>query len=135
MENRDDKIEMFIEMRARGNSFDRIAKTINVSKSTLIAWSKQYKLDLQNYKNIKADALLDKYKMTKQHQLESLGEQLEKIRNEIKKRDLSDIPTSKLLDMEVKVLETINNNDCIKIGFTENSGGMTPIEFTTSWEA
>ncbi len=36
MENKADKQLKFIELRAKGNSFDRISKKLGVSKNTLI---------------------------------------------------------------------------------------------------
>jgi hypothetical protein len=42
--------------------------------------------------------------------MEMYGSQLSKVREELEKRDLSDISTDKLLNMELKLLDAINNN-------------------------
>ena len=38
-----EKQQKFIELRAEGLSFDEIAKRVNISKPTLIKWSKELK--------------------------------------------------------------------------------------------
>ena len=38
-----DKQQKFIELRAEGHSFDEIAKRVQISKPTLIKWSKEFK--------------------------------------------------------------------------------------------
>lgn len=54
------------------------------------------------------DSLRDKLVLTKKHQLEFYGEQLLNIREELSKRDLSDIKTEKLIEVEIKLLEVVN---------------------------
>jgi transposase len=110
MEDKTDKQRDFIELRAKGNSFDRIAKKIGVSKGTLIDWSKQLSIDLGNQISLEADATLEKYQISKIHQLELYGIQLNKIRMELEKRDLSDIATPKLVEMQLKLMEAVNNS-------------------------
>ena len=105
-----------------------------MSKGTLINWSHDLQLDIKNYQNMEADALLEKYRMSKNSQLESLGEQLTKIRDEVSKRDLSNVPTDKLVAMEIKLLDSINNNERthITLGF---EGWDTRLDNTTTWDA
>lgn len=91
--------QKFIELRAENVSFDKIAKQLKVSKSTLITWSKIYELDIQNLRAITHDALNEQYKVGQQHRLQMWSEQLESVREELKKRGLGDIPTPKLLEL------------------------------------
>lgn len=46
MEDKTDKQQQFIELRAKGNSFDNIVKKLKVSKGTLISWSKNFDLGI-----------------------------------------------------------------------------------------
>ena len=41
-----DDIQEFIKLRARGLSFDKISKQINVSKPTLIRWSRKFSAEI-----------------------------------------------------------------------------------------
>ena len=109
MEDKADKQQEFIELRAKGNSFDRIANRLSVSKGTLITWSRTYQQEVGNMMSLEREAMAEQYKITRAHQLGLYGEQLGKVREEVKKRDLSDVPTEKLVNMEIKLLEAINN--------------------------
>lgn len=80
MENKLDKQLQFIEMRAKGNSFDRIAKKLKVNKKTLIEWSKVNHKEIRTLANLEKDALFESYKLNREHQIKSLGSQLTKIR-------------------------------------------------------
>src|SRR5580704_5281028 len=53
--------EKFIGLRAENVSFDKIAKQLKVSKSTLITWSKIYELDIQNLRAITHEALNERW--------------------------------------------------------------------------
>ncbi len=133
MEDKSGKQQEFVELRAKGNSFDRIAKTLGISKGTLIQWSKELEIDIGNYIALEADALLDKYKMSKLSQLESYGEQLEKIRKELAKRDLSEVPTPKLVEMQLKIMEAVSRNERTEVVFREED--LSDWEGRHDWRA
>mgnify|MGYP003554969775 CR=1 FL=1 len=110
MENKNEVKQQFIELRAKGNSYDSIAAKLSVSKSTLIEWSRLLSTEIGNLKTIETDALLEKHKIAKMHQIETFGSQLSSVRSELDKRDLSNVPTEKLLNMELKLLSAINSS-------------------------
>lgn len=89
--------EKFVELRAQGLSFDKIAKELKVAKQTLINWSKELELEITNLKALELEALYEKYYLSKQHRVTTFGDLLSKLREEISKRDLSEIPIDKLL--------------------------------------
>lgn len=101
METRDIK-EQFIELRAKGNSFDKIAKKLGKSKQTLIDWSKELQDEIANRKALELELLYEKYFLLKEHRLQTFGEMLSKIKEELQQRDLSDIPTEKLMELLLK---------------------------------
>lgn len=119
MEDKNTVKQQFIELRAKGNSYDKIADTLKVSKPTLITWSKELTAELSNHIGIETDALLERHKMAKIHQLELYGIQLAKVRSELEKRDLSDVSTDKLLNMELKILNAINATEGGGLSFKE----------------
>jgi SMC interacting uncharacterized protein involved in chromosome segregation len=132
----EDKLEVqdqFVELRAKGNSYDRIAKTLGVSKATLLQWSKDLSLEINNERNVAMDAIYEKHKLAKQHQMEMLGIQLGKVRGELEKRDLSEVSTDKLVAMQLKLLDAINSNG-VTVTFTaQNEGWATPLFEDTVW--
>lgn len=110
MEDKNEVKDQFVELRAKGNSYDKIAKTLGVSKSTLLSWSKDLNLAINNERSVAMDAIYEKHKLAKQHQMEMLGIQLGKVREELEKRDLSEVSTDKLVTMQLKLLDAINSN-------------------------
>lgn len=94
--------QRFIEMRAAGYSFDKIAKELGKSKQTLIDWSKELQEEIANLKALELDTLYEKYFLLKENRLQSFGEVLVRLKDELATRNLSDIPTDKLLELFVK---------------------------------
>lgn len=94
--------EKFIELRAKGWSFDKIAKEIGKAKQTLIDWSKELQDEIANRKALELEAIYESYYLLKENRLQSFGAMLNKIKIEVESRDLSDVPTEKLLDLFLK---------------------------------
>jgi hypothetical protein len=97
-----DTKKRFMELRAKGWSFDKIAKELGKAKQTLIDWSKELELEIANLKAIELETLYESYYLLKEDRLQTFGEMLTKIKTEVQSRDLSDVPTDKLLDLLLK---------------------------------
>jgi len=94
--------ERFIELRAKGWSFDKIAKELGKAKQTLIDWSKELEDEIANLKALELEALYEKHYLLKENRIETFGVLLRKLKDEVMSRDLSDVPTDKLLDLLLK---------------------------------
>jgi len=94
--------EKFICLRAQGFSFDRISKELGKSKQTLVNWSREFDEEITNLKGIELEALNEQYYLSKRRKIEVLGETLNKLKSELDKRDLTDVPTDKLMDLFLK---------------------------------
>jgi len=94
--------ERFIELRAQGWSFDKIAKELGKAKQTLIDWSKELEDEIANRKALELETLYEKHYLLKEHRIETFGGLLKKLKDEVAKRDLSDLPTDKLLELFLK---------------------------------
>lgn len=105
--------ERFIELRAKGWSFDKIAKELGKAKQTLIDWSKDLDKEIANLKALELEALYEKHYLLKEAKIEKYGAILSKLKTEIDSRDLSDLPTDKLLDLLLKY-ETFINAEVIE---------------------
>ena len=92
-------VEEFIILRAQGWSFDRIAKKLKTAKQTLINWSGTYGVEISHLKALELEALQEEYFLTKEGKIKLLGEAVKKLRTELDKRDLSDVPTAKLYEL------------------------------------
>ncbi len=97
-----DTQDRFLELRAEGLSYDRIARELHVSKHTLVAWGRQYKDLLDQMRTLHLESVAESYALLKRQRIETLGTQLQRIREELATRDLKDLPTPKLLDMQLK---------------------------------
>ena len=107
METVDTK-QRFIELRAKGYSFDKIAKELGKAKQTLIDWSKELQDEIANLKALELEALYESYFLLKENKLQTFGGLLNKLRDEVLSRDLSDVPTDKLLDLFLKYNNQVN---------------------------
>lgn len=94
-----EQMQQFIELRAENVSYAKIAKQIKVNKTTLINWSKECELEIQNRRAITQEALNEQFKVGQQHRLQMWSEQLEAVRAELKKQGLADVPTVKLIEL------------------------------------
>lgn len=96
------KVELqnkFIELRAKGHSIRKIAKGLHLSPQTLSNWASELEGEISRFKTVELEALFEKYHLVKEHRVKILGDHIKKIREELKKRDLSDVSTEKLLDL------------------------------------
>lgn len=94
--------QQFIELRAKGLSFDKIAKEMNKSKQTLIDWSRELSGEIANLKAIQLEEMYQSYHLLKENRLQTLGTLFNKIKAEVETREFTDIPTDKLLDLLLK---------------------------------
>lgn len=85
----------FIEMRAQGVSFDKIAVKLKICKQTLIDWSKEFQEEIANCKALELDALYETYYLKKEYTIKQFANMLHKIEDELKKRNLEDVSTDK----------------------------------------
>ena len=105
--------QRFIQLRAQNWSFDKIAQELGKAKQTLIDWSKELQDEIANLKAVELEGLYEKYYLLKEARLQTFGEMLTKIKTEVEQRDLSDVPTDKLLELLLKY------NNLIKVEVIE----------------
>ena len=56
-----EKQKQFIEMRAKGMSYQKIATEISVSYSTLINWGKEFSMEIANAHTLELEVLQDEF--------------------------------------------------------------------------
>ena len=95
--------QKFITLRAQGYSFDKIAKEMKKSKAVLIDWAKEFEEEISNLKALELEALYEKHYLLKEHRLKALGSMLKKAEAELEKRDFTEIPTDKLIDVYARL--------------------------------
>ena len=100
--------QRFIELRAKGYSYEKIAKEMGKAKQTLIDWGTELQEEIANLKAMELEELYGKYFLLKENRLQTFGELLEKIKKEALSRELSSLPTDKLLELLLKYENHIN---------------------------
>ncbi|MCP4261064.1 MAG: hypothetical protein GY774_26665 [Planctomycetes bacterium] len=92
----------FIHLRAKGNSYARIAEQIGVSKGTLVNWNNELDAEIAQARSVELEALQEEFFLLKEGRIRLLGEQLKVIQAEIGKRDLSKVKTDKLMELQIR---------------------------------
>jgi hypothetical protein len=127
----------FVELRAKGWSYQRIAEHLSVSKQSLINWSKTLSLEISNLRAIESEALQEQFSLLKRQRIEMLRQRIRAVKEELDRRTLTDIPTEKLFNILLKG-HTILKQEVPELTFQEE--GPSPdwqINFTSvhSWKA
>ena len=124
----------FVELRASGLSYDKIAKQLKKSKQTLIKWSKELECEISNFQTIEFDALKEKYRLGKQSRIEIFGKMLESIKTELLNRDLSKIPSDKLLQIFIKYLTFAQTEDLEQLFMARETYAERDLRYLREWK-
>ena len=132
------KQSKFVELRAAGQSYNKIANELSVSKSTLIKWSKEFSNDIKNEKALAMESIREEYLLGREHRLRVLGTQLNQITKEILKRDLTEVPTWRLYEIQRKVIYEIEKDPAeVKLSYeallTPGDAVLRALRTTQSW--
>jgi transcriptional regulator len=100
--------ERFIELRAKGWSFDKIAQELGKAKQTLIDWSKELEEEIANLKALELEALYERYYLLKEAKIKKYGAILSKITDELESRDFTDVRTGRLLELYLLYFERLS---------------------------
>lgn len=129
-------IARFIFMRSQGWSYNRIQVELNVSKPTLIKWSRQHQFEIQNLRATETEALAERIFGQRHQRWEKLAAQLKRLEEEIEKRDLEEIPASRLHAVAAALRAEINR-EIGPLQFSETSRRIPSEEFvieTQKWQ-
>lgn len=110
------KKRQIIELRAQGKSYSSIAKEVKIAKQTAIDICKACEEEISTLKAMELEALYEAHNITQQGRIERLSSLRDKLREEIEKRDLSDISTDKLISLYLNT-ETSLKEDLVEPRF------------------
>jgi len=97
----------FVELRAKGWSYRRIARRLQVGKSTLANWSQELEEEIASLKAMELEGLYEQYFLLKEGRIKLLGGLLKRIQKEALSRDLGSVSTDKLLDLLLRYQEAL----------------------------
>ena len=98
---KEQKKEEFIRLRIEGETFENIAKELGVSKQTLINWSKEgrVKSTIDMARISKYQSILKVYELNREAKVTFFAELINKVKEELLKRDISDYSFEKLFNV------------------------------------
>ncbi len=105
----------FVELRAKGHSYARIAGELGVSKGTLVNWNAELEAQIAQARAVELEALQDEFFLLKEGRIRLIGEQLKAIQAEIGGRDLSQVKMEKLLDLQLRYFEELKG-EYVEVG-------------------
>lgn len=97
-----DKKTDFIELRAKGLSYAKIAEQLHISKSTCSSWEKVLKSQIQKCKEARLTELYTLYGMEKESRIARVGKALSDIDKALATKDLSELSADTLLKLKLK---------------------------------
>lgn len=113
----------FIELRARGLSFTKIAEKLNISKPTLLKWQVEFSSEINRFEFFALEAMMEEYKLRKEHRIRDLAITLQKAQKELENCDFSSLSTTDLLKvidrLEEKLQKELRATSC-ETGETRN---------------
>lgn len=105
--------EKFIELRANGNSYDKISQELTISKPTLIKWGREYHREISNRLFLDHESMLSEYSLKKKNRIETLAIVLQKALEELKDRPLDNLSTKDLLvviqQLDTKIRQEVSS--------------------------
>lgn len=112
----------FANLKASGLSYDKISLELDISKPTLLKWGEQLKYVIKEEARQQAEHLVDEFNLIRQSRLKSMQDRLESISTEIQGRDLSEMSTKDLFNLEESLFKSYANQSRIvgsdlKFGF------------------
>ena len=102
-----DKQAEFIKLRARGLSLRQCGEALGTNKDTCNKWDKELKAQVAKHKAERLADVYTEYGMYREARIKALGTALNNIDTELSNRNLSDVPTDKLLDFKLKYTEAL----------------------------
>jgi len=96
-----------IELRARGKSYSTIASELKIGKQTALDVCKKYKEQIATLQALELEQLYEKQRITSQERITAIASLMHRVREEIDRRDLTQVPTEKLIDLYLKQASTL----------------------------
>lgn len=99
----------FVRLRAEGQSYDKIAEALHISKATCTAWERELKADITRLQQEGLNELYHSYGMAKEARIRRIGDTLRRLDEALQEVDLSTIAPEKLLDFKLKYSQALKD--------------------------
>jgi len=109
----------FIQLRARGLSFEKISEQLEVSVPTLLKWSGEFYKEIKEAQFHEQENLLNQYSVMRRNRFEVYSSLLSEALQELKKRasqnKLERMETDKLLNLVLRIEERLEQDTAQKL--------------------
>lgn len=99
-----------VELRAAGKSIAKIAETVGVAKQTVVDVCKDMQEEVAALHAIQLEALYEEQKISSEERIRNLSNVLAKIKDELENRNLTEVPTEKLVELYLKTTSTLEGS-------------------------
>ena len=133
-----EKRRRFIQLRGQGQSYRKIAKELNISRSTITRWSLIFDVQINNAKIIEFEGLLEEYFITCQHRTKALATQLNNVTQALVQCDFTKQPPQRLMEMQTRLTNELKEQSPKiefhrKIPFGGNEAIRKILNHTDTW--
>lgn len=96
-----------IELRADGASYSSIANTLSIAKQTAVNIAKENIDEIGTLRAIEMEATFQAQQVNREGRISQLSALHNRLREEIERRDLTDLPTKDLVALYLKTSDTL----------------------------
>ena len=125
--------KQFIKLRAKGLSYDKIIKEMGKAKATLLKWGRELQEEIGTARSIELESMYEEHGMLREQRLRFHGQTLQRMREEIEERELSEVPTPRLMELYLKQ-ESQMSLDLEKLSFLDNETMLNDKKERVKWE-
>ena len=125
--------KQFIKLRANGLSYDKIIKEMGKAKATLLKWGRELQEEIGTARSIELESMYEEHGMLREQRLRFHGQTLQRMREEIEGRELSEVPTPRLMELYLKQ-ESQMSLDLEKLSFLDNETMLNDKKERVKWE-
>lgn len=98
-----------IELRAEGMSYAKIAEALKIAKQTAVDIVRENQDEVATLQAVEMEAVFEAEQVNLRGRVEQLSALQAKLRDEIAKRDLSQVPTDKLITLFIKTTQALKD--------------------------
>lgn len=119
---RPEKERLVIILRAKDYSFTEIAERVQLSRPTVITIVRDYASAIAKLSQLELQELLVMYKQTTKKKLQVFGGVLGRLLDELERRNLSDLPVDRLLEIILKYSRALEDTVAEKVVTMRKNG-------------
>lgn len=128
MQNELKKVK-FVQLRSEGQTFKEISEQLEVSKPTLIAWSKELQHEIHNQTEFIKEEIRKEFDLTTRRKIEIKAKLINKIEESLLEADFSRISKQKA----IQILLNLLNEQTTELSLKEKGPLIPDFDYVSVW--